>query len=451
MTHTSCSHLSDQALLAEAKRLVDHERRATVQLIALLIELDGRRLYLGEGYSSLFAYCTQALHLSEHASYTRIAAARATQRFPAILELLADGHINLTTVTLLASALTPENYVEVLQTARHRSKREVELLAATLHPRPPVPSVVRKLPAPTLLASVQVVELEASQPQTDDSLGRVKVPTAVMVPASRPAVVAPLAPERYKIQFTITRETHDKLRRVQDLLRHAIPNGDSAEIFDRALTVLLDDLARTKLAATDRPRRSGPTAQNSRHIPARVRRAVWARDAGQCTFVGKNGRRCAETGFLEVHHVVPYAAGGAATVENCRLYCAAHNKHEAALFFGHHQSATEVPEGAHHAAPPQIDPSASSGSSRASSRDESEGWGSASRERSFVRESAGSGYRPTRTRSGPSWAFETDRRRWAFALTAAVQKAPLAPIATRVAYRTRRKNSRILELPSVIQ
>jgi hypothetical protein len=33
------------------------------------------------------------------------------------------------------------------------------------------------------------------------------------------AVVQPLAPRRYKIQITVSRETHDKLRRAQDLLR----------------------------------------------------------------------------------------------------------------------------------------------------------------------------------------------------------------------------------------
>jgi hypothetical protein len=102
---------------------------------------------------------------------------------------------------------------------------------------------------------------------------------------------------------------------------------------NRALTVLLKDVAKTKVAATEHPRRSDSAIPGSRHIPADVRRAVWARDAAQCAFVGTNGR-CTETGFLEFHHVVPYAAGGAATVENVQIRCAAHNRHEADLFFG---------------------------------------------------------------------------------------------------------------------
>ena len=59
------SHLSDQDLLAHLHLAAQAERRATAHLVALLIELDSRRLYLGEGFPSLFAYCTDALHLSE--------------------------------------------------------------------------------------------------------------------------------------------------------------------------------------------------------------------------------------------------------------------------------------------------------------------------------------------------------------------------------------------------
>ena len=54
--------------------------------LALLAEVDARRLYLGEGCSSLFTYCTQVLHLSEHAAYHRIEAARAARQYPVILD-----------------------------------------------------------------------------------------------------------------------------------------------------------------------------------------------------------------------------------------------------------------------------------------------------------------------------------------------------------------------------
>ena len=119
-TQISFADLSDDQLMAEVHRLVAGERRATAALLRSLIELDGRRLYLREGCSSLFTYCTQVLHLAEGAAYNRIEAARAARRFPAILDLIEDGSLTLTSVRLLAPHLTPDNYREVLISARHK-------------------------------------------------------------------------------------------------------------------------------------------------------------------------------------------------------------------------------------------------------------------------------------------------------------------------------------------
>ncbi|MGH9197228.1 MAG: HNH endonuclease, partial [Acidimicrobiia bacterium] len=120
----------------------------------------------------------------------------------------------------------------------------------------------------------------------------------------------------------------------QNLVRHRIPNGDLAAIFDLALTALLQNLAEKKLAATNRPRATREQTQGSRHIPASVKRAVWIRDGGRCTFVAQNSRRCNEEGFVEFHHVTPYAAGGRSTIDNIELRCRAHNSYEAELDFG---------------------------------------------------------------------------------------------------------------------
>jgi hypothetical protein len=154
------------------------------------------------------------------------------------------------------------------------------------------------------------------------------------VSATARAVVRPLALERYEIRFTASGELREKLRVAQDLLGHAIPSGDIAQVFDRALTVLVADLSRRKFAATRRPRRSRGQSAASRNIPADVRRGAVARDERRCAFVAPNGRRCEERRFLEFHHVVPYAAGGQPTLETIQLRCRAHNGYEADLFFG---------------------------------------------------------------------------------------------------------------------
>ena len=327
--HSAPAELSNSELLARVEGLAQNEREATASLMVHLAELDARRLYLGEGCSSLFTYCTHVLHFSEHAAYGRIEAARTGRRFPAVLEMLEDGSINLTTVCMLTAHLTHDNHRELLAAATHKSKRQVEELVARLRPKPVVPATVRKLPAPSPAPALEGA-VAGAHPSADASPSIPPVASA----SPRAAVIAALAPERYRVQFTASAETCDKLRLAQDLLRHQIPDGDLAKIFDRALTALLGDLARQKLAATGRPRGGRGTAPGSRHIPADVKRAVWIRDGGRCAFVANSGRRCTAQGFLEFHHVTPHAAGGEPATANIQLRCRAHNGYEAELFFG---------------------------------------------------------------------------------------------------------------------
>jgi 5-methylcytosine-specific restriction endonuclease McrA len=112
------------------------------------------------------------------------------------------------------------------------------------------------------------------------------------------------------------------------LLRHSIPDGDTDKILNRALSLLLDDVLRTKCASTSKPRRTGSTMGRGRHIPAAVKREVWQRDGGRCVFSGEHGT-CGETAFLEYHHVIPFAAGGPTAVGNLQLRCRGHNAYEA--------------------------------------------------------------------------------------------------------------------------
>lgn len=179
---------------------------------------------------------------------------------------------------------------------------------------------MRKLPEPKAsLAPSQPPPTEAAEPDAHlrspsplvSAPALSTAPSDLMAPARRPprpAEVRPLAPARYKLEITMSQEAHDKLRRAQGLLRHSLPDGDPAAIVDRALTLLLENLERTKLAAASRPWTARASRTESRRIPAAVRRAVWARDGGRCALVGAVGR-CAEKGFLELHHSPMRGAG----------------------------------------------------------------------------------------------------------------------------------------------
>src|SRR5512132_724806 len=109
--------LSDEALVSEVSRLAREERQATAQLVAALGEFDARKLYLPAGCSSMFTYCMQVLHLSEHAAYNRIEAARTARRYPVLLQHLAAGNLTLTAVRLLSPHLTVANQQELVAAA----------------------------------------------------------------------------------------------------------------------------------------------------------------------------------------------------------------------------------------------------------------------------------------------------------------------------------------------
>ena len=358
------SRLSDHDLLARLVRLASAEREASAELVAHLAALELRpSVYAALGYGSLFDYCTAALRLSEDAACSRIAVARACRRFPAILDALASGDVSLTSLRLLAPHLTIENHRDVMARACGRRRPEIEALVAELAPRPDVPTSVRKLPAPSPVTTPSVPTArppppaESSQAMPSPAVLPPAVPSPamssppVLTPPTHRPIVQPTSPERYRVQFTIGKESHEKLRRVQDLLRREIPSGDAGLIFERALDLLLEKAEKAKLGVnakaavtplktatsrsirpeTDRP---AQPARKSRYRPRHVDRAAWSRDDGQCGFVSKDGRRCTERAFLEFHHIQPFALGGPATVDNISLRCRRHNQYEADLVFG---------------------------------------------------------------------------------------------------------------------
>ncbi len=138
--------IPDDELLRRLAEILHQSRRTESDLVAHIAEVDERKLYAREASPSMFAYCTDVLHLSEAEAYLRIAAARASRKHPVLLVMLADGRLHVTGIALLAPHLTRENRDELLERATHRSKRQIEELIAELQPRPDVPAMMRRLP-----------------------------------------------------------------------------------------------------------------------------------------------------------------------------------------------------------------------------------------------------------------------------------------------------------------
>src|SRR5262249_22067502 len=122
--------------------------------------------------------------------------------------------------------------------------------------------------------------------------------TDAQVAAPLPMPAAVPQRDRFEIRFIAKEDTVEKLKMVQDLLSHAVPNGDLEEVFDRALTVLAEQLLRRKFAVTNAPRKM-PDSPSGADEPAAVKRAVYLHDRGRCTYVSKDGRRCESRRFLQ--------------------------------------------------------------------------------------------------------------------------------------------------------
>jgi hypothetical protein len=320
--------VSDDDLLHRLSELLRQSRRVESELVAHIGEVDERRLYAREAFPSMFAYSTEVLHLSEHEAYLRIAVARASRKHPMLLTMLGDGRLHLSGIAKLAPYLTKANRGTLLARAAGKSKREIEELVAELSPKPDVPAAMRKLPE----------RPEKTKPTPAPQLVPDRVAIESPAPGkAQPAVVEPLAPTRYKIQFTASAELHDKLVRLKALMRSSVPDGDLAAIIEEAVTEKLERLESRRFAKTKAPRKSleqTDTSPSSRYIPAPVRRTVSERDGNRCTYADAHGKRCSERHQLEFHHDEPYGRGGDHSPENVQMMCPAHNAYLAERDYG---------------------------------------------------------------------------------------------------------------------
>jgi len=368
------THLSDEDLLDQLKKLLKQVNRSTAQLLLHLGEVDARRLYAAAACSSMFTYCVTRLGLSEPASYKRIQAARAARRHPVLLELLAQGRLHLAGIVLLAPHITQDNREELLQAACGKSKRQIAQLLADRAPQPDAPTRIRKLPQPPAAQNpaAEANDQQAAPPtpaqaeseggpapqgpdtrQGATAASTPAEPTPQATPRTGPPLsqerprssIDPLGDERYKIQFTADAAWVEQLRRAQDLMSHRLPDGDVVRILGQGLQLLNERLMKERFAALSKPqpkdapkaREPEPTSPGpapSRHIPNDIKRQVAQRDGLQCTFVDAQGRRCQETRFLEFHHLLPWARTKSHQAERLTLRCRCHNQHAARQDFG---------------------------------------------------------------------------------------------------------------------
>jgi hypothetical protein len=378
---SSLELLEARQLRDTLKDLLRKERTAMAEFLVALADLDRRRGWESLGHASLFAFITSELGLTPAPTYWRVEAARLLQRFPDLVEPLRQGLLCLTTLGELAKVLNEENWEAVLPRFLGISSREAKEIVAELQPRPalPVRTVIRSLaPSRTAEAALTLAPGPAlATPVTwpcppspggvgtdSGSLWAPKVKAAAPAPvAPRRDEVDPLTAELSRLSTTVSRRFLQKLKAAREGLGHAIPGSTTEQVLEAALDLLLEKQARAR-GQVKRPRvtrSAAPTATSNlisppvpaqsttepdfaeplhrrtgprEAIPAAVRRAVWMRDAGRCTWPLDSGGVCASTHRLEFDHVIPWARDGEPTEKNLRLLCGRHNVLAAKRAFG---------------------------------------------------------------------------------------------------------------------
>jgi 5-methylcytosine-specific restriction endonuclease McrA len=347
--HADPSSLDAKTLAACLRQSAGEERDRQVDFLRYLDPFEAREAYREAGYGSLWQFCLRELALREGAAGRRIGAMRVLREFPGLEAPLRDGRLSLTTVVTLRPVLTSENLEEVVARAAFKTDEETKHLVATLMPRPAPREGIRKLPeaAPRLPVPVPEPAPPAARgdsvdaPPADVAL-RGESPeekrpgdltgfalTSPVRPSSRPSL-EPHSEDQWSMRVTIDAALKEDLETLKSLLSHKLPKGELAEVLREAVRCAIERHGKRR-GAVNPARERKPAERKARPagrrepVPAAVKRAVWERDGGRCTYVSPEGHRCESRWQLELDHVEAAARGGPSTIENTRLRCRPHN------------------------------------------------------------------------------------------------------------------------------
>ena len=310
-------NLSDKELVTRVETLRAKEKRLLHELLLHFGEVDSRKLYRDEGYSSMYAYLRDGLGYSEGGAYRRISVARLLKRYPEVYSALEAGELTLSTASELAKCADNESFLSILERAKGKSSEEVSHLVAK-------PKMVKRKETVRVVKSLSPKRsIEPSLPieaAAQDSTSKVEVPEEI----------------GYSVSLHVDEEFMKLYREVK-----VLAGGSSMqEVFGK----VLKDYVKRNSPREKQKRRESRKARitkkatsasaRTRHIPAQGRDEVFLRDNHQCTFVSDTGNRCCATEHLEIDHIVPFARGGSHDPENLRLLCRAHNQLAAERVFG---------------------------------------------------------------------------------------------------------------------
>jgi 5-methylcytosine-specific restriction endonuclease McrA len=283
--------LDDKTLLQRTAEIARREREITVELLRHLAEIERRQLFIEVGHPSLYDYTIKELRLSEGAAYRRIEAMRLIKDVPGAAEKIANGTLSITTAAKVQTATkkTPKADKEkILASVEGKSTRETERELSKLDPQGP---------------------REFTKWLNENEV---------------------------QITFSLEKPSFQKMQELQSLRTH--------KDVQKTYRVLVTDLVKLgqenwnplQRDATSAPRSHRVTPDQAwKTVPPTLRREIWARDKGCCTYKAPGTDKiCGTRDLVQIDHIHPLALGGKNEASNLRLLCAAHNRARAEKTFG---------------------------------------------------------------------------------------------------------------------
>lgn len=307
------SQQTNQTLLLELKTLVKKEREILGQILELLKEVDRRKLYLDLAYPSLFEFCVDHLGYSESAAYRRIQAMRLVRELPELKTKIEEGKLNISNLSQAQSFFVSE--------VKKQNK---------IYTREEKRQILLKLENKTKL-------------ETEKELVKISPESA----KGADEFISFITPEKIRLKTTINPTLFKKLKKLKSLLSHKNPNYSYAELIeelaDRALNNLGKDDSLPENSSSRQDLDHGIAAASeteeeflmikmgiprNRHIPEKLKREVWQRDGGKCSYKdAASGKICGSEHLLQIDHIIPFSEGGLSKdAKNLRLLCAQHNR-----------------------------------------------------------------------------------------------------------------------------
>jgi len=284
-------NLTNKDLAERIEILRGKEREILLKFLIHLGEFDRRKLYLEQGYSSLFDFCTRKLGYSESSAYRRAESARCLREHPELKKSFFSGKVSICTIARASKAIKAKK-AEV-EDIIGKSTREVETLVAEVAPSNKPREFVKEI--------------------------KVKRETEIFPTLEKTET-------RYEIKFSVTKEVYDEIQDIKAKLSNKLGSSLSLE------NVFIELV--NKFQSAPKERKVSSINENSRYIPVSVKREILARDSKCCSYVSPSGIRCTETHFLHFDHIKPFGIGGKTSSNNLRLLCSKHNQMLAKRTFG---------------------------------------------------------------------------------------------------------------------